>query len=163
MPKNSARCVGLRSICAMVASCKQSERRDRERASTTRTRAKSASPIARQEPLRVHHRGRHASDNSLVSADGSTNRGSRQASFPCSPTHVASFDGVQARQRWPRHAFARALSRASQLAEHSQVYRVSTGSVCEVLERLGAEIGYVTTIACNSARHPLPLSSCDNL
>jgi hypothetical protein len=93
MPKNSARCVGLRSICAMVASCKQSERTDRERASTTRTRTKSAAPTVRQEPLRVHHRGRHASDNSLVSADGSTNRGSRQASFPCSPAHVASFDG----------------------------------------------------------------------
>jgi hypothetical protein len=111
--------------------------RDRECSPTAWARAKSAAPITGQFAVCVRHRGWHASNNSLVLANGSTNRGSRQASLPCPSAHAAPFDRIQARQRWPRHAFAGALSRPSQFAVYRKVYRASPRPVCEVLEGLG--------------------------
>jgi integrase len=147
----------------MVASCKQSERRDRERASTTRPELRALRPLQGKSPyVFTTEAGTPVTTAWFLRMVQRTGEAAKLP-FPVHPHMLRHSTGVQARQRWPRHAFARALSRASQLAEHSQVYRVSTGSVCEVLERLGAQIGYVTTTACNSARHPLPLSSRDNL
>jgi integrase len=43
--------------------------------------SQSAATIAGQEPLRIHHRGRHASDHCLVPANGFNEQGALQ-SFP---------------------------------------------------------------------------------
>ena len=63
--------------------------------------------------LRAHH--------CLVLANGSAHRTSCKASLPCASTHAAALYRVQARQRWPRHALAGALSGA-QFAINSAIH-----------------------------------------
>jgi hypothetical protein len=65
----------------------------------------------------------------------------REAALPSASAYAAPFDGIQARQRWPRYAFAGALSRASQFAINGTRHRAGAGSVFEVLAGLKAKPG----------------------
>lgn len=66
----------------------------------------------------------------------------REAALPSASAYAAPFDGIQARQRWPRYAFAGALSRASQFAINGTRHRAGAGSVFEVLAGLKAKPGW---------------------
>ena len=72
-----------------------------------------AATIAWTLSLCVCNGGWHAHDHGLVSANGATNWPGREASLPSSSAHAPALNWLQARQRWARYPFARALPRSS--------------------------------------------------
>ena len=79
--------------------CQSSEGRLRQRASLARPRAPGLAAIAGRWPLRLCHRGGHASNHGLVLTNGPANGARREASLSGSSAHAPALDRIQARQR----------------------------------------------------------------
>src|SRR5262249_26739410 len=124
---------------ARSLACEPGKGRHRKRSSFARSRAPRAKTVAGQERLCVRDRGRYASHNELVPANGSAHTGkAAKLPFPVHPHMLRHSTGYKlANDGHDTRSLAHYLGHRN-LQIDSTLHPASTGSVCKVLAGLKA-------------------------